>query len=128
MDTYTFLSTLRGLLTVHPVTVETHETGLALAERYSFSIYDVMIAAAALHAAATHCGQKICSMGWCSTKGCVPPIRFGQVPEKWPGFSCWPVSDSSQWYILRRLLDRRHSRALLRRWVERPTGLRRGPG
>lgn len=36
MDTYTFLSTLRGLLTVHPVTVETHETGLALAERYSF--------------------------------------------------------------------------------------------
>jgi predicted nucleic acid-binding protein len=50
MDTYTFLSTLRGLLTVHPVTVETHETGLVLAERYSFSIYDAMIAAAALHA------------------------------------------------------------------------------
>ncbi|RWQ35156.1 MAG: PIN domain-containing protein [Mesorhizobium sp.] len=49
MDTHIFLSTLRGLLTVHPVTVETHETGLALAERYGFSIYDAMIAAAALH-------------------------------------------------------------------------------
>ncbi|MER8481285.1 PIN domain-containing protein [Mesorhizobium sp. M1322] len=50
METYAFLSTLRGLLTVHPITIETHETGLALAERYSFSIYDAMIAAAALHA------------------------------------------------------------------------------
>ncbi|TIS98236.1 PIN domain-containing protein [Mesorhizobium sp.] len=50
IDTHLFLSTLRGLLTVHPVTVETHETGLALAERYGFSIYDAMIAAAALHA------------------------------------------------------------------------------
>jgi predicted nucleic acid-binding protein len=50
METHIFLSTLRGVLTVHPVTVETHETGLALAERYNFSIYDAMIAAAALHA------------------------------------------------------------------------------
>ncbi len=41
---------LRGLLTVHPVTLETHETGLALAERYSLSIYDAMIAASAFHA------------------------------------------------------------------------------
>ncbi|WP_036241021.1 PIN domain-containing protein [Mesorhizobium sp. STM 4661] len=50
METHTLLSTLRGLLSVHPVTIETHETGLALAERYGFSIYDAMIAAAALHA------------------------------------------------------------------------------
>jgi predicted nucleic acid-binding protein len=49
-DTHAFLSLLRGLLTVHPVTVETHETGLALAERYNLSIYDAMIAASALHA------------------------------------------------------------------------------
>jgi predicted nucleic acid-binding protein len=49
-DTHAFLSLLRGLLTVHPVTVETHETGLGLAERYNLSIYDAMIAAAALHA------------------------------------------------------------------------------
>jgi predicted nucleic acid-binding protein len=41
---------LRGLLTVHPLTVEIHETGLRLAERYGFSTYDAMIAASALHA------------------------------------------------------------------------------
>jgi predicted nucleic acid-binding protein len=41
---------LRDLLTVHPLTVEIHETGLELAERYRFSIYDAMIAASALHA------------------------------------------------------------------------------
>lgn len=49
-DTHAFLSLLRGLLTVHPVTVETHGAGLALAERYNLSIYDAMIAASALHA------------------------------------------------------------------------------
>ena len=49
-DTHSFLSILRGLLTVHPMTHETHETGLALAERYNLSIWDAMIAAAALHA------------------------------------------------------------------------------
>jgi predicted nucleic acid-binding protein len=49
-DTHAFLSTLRSLLTVHPVTVEIHETGLRLAERYGLSTYDAMIAAAALHA------------------------------------------------------------------------------
>jgi predicted nucleic acid-binding protein len=49
-DTNAFLSMLRGLLTVHPVTLETHQTGLALAERYGLSIYDALIAAAALHA------------------------------------------------------------------------------
>jgi predicted nucleic acid-binding protein len=47
-DTHAFLTMLRGLLTVHPVTFETHEIGLQLAERYGFSIYDAMIAAAAL--------------------------------------------------------------------------------
>ena len=49
-DTRTFLSMLRDLLAVHPVTLETHETGLVLAERYRLSTYDAMIAAAALHA------------------------------------------------------------------------------
>jgi predicted nucleic acid-binding protein len=49
-DTHAFLNTLRGLLTVHPITVETHETGLRLAERYGLSIYDSMIAASALDA------------------------------------------------------------------------------
>jgi predicted nucleic acid-binding protein len=49
-DTHTFLNMLRSLLTVHPLTVENHETGLRLAERYGFSTYDAMIAASALHA------------------------------------------------------------------------------
>jgi len=49
-DTHALLSLLRGLLTVHPLAVETHETGLALAERHNLSIYDAMIAASALDA------------------------------------------------------------------------------
>jgi predicted nucleic acid-binding protein len=49
-DTHALLSLLRGLLKVDPVSVETHETGLALAERYKLSIWDAMIAASALHA------------------------------------------------------------------------------
>ncbi len=35
---------------MRPITDETHDTGLALAERYGLSIYDAMIAASALHA------------------------------------------------------------------------------
>ena len=42
------LAPLRQLLTVHPLTGETHETGLALAERYGFSTWDAMIVASAL--------------------------------------------------------------------------------
>lgn len=49
-DTHAFLSMLRGLLTVHPLTTEIHDTGLALAERYGFSTNDAMIVASALHA------------------------------------------------------------------------------
>ena len=48
-DIHELLSTLRALLTVHPVTVETHETGLALAERYGLSTFGAMVAASALH-------------------------------------------------------------------------------
>jgi predicted nucleic acid-binding protein len=47
-ETRSFLSSLRELLTVHPVTVDTHELGLALAERHQLSIYDALIAASAL--------------------------------------------------------------------------------
>jgi predicted nucleic acid-binding protein len=47
-ETHDLLSSLRGLLTVHPVTVETHDLGLALAERYDLTIYDALIAASAL--------------------------------------------------------------------------------
>lgn len=47
-ETRDFLSLIRGLLPVSPITVETHERGLDLAERYGLSVYDAMIAAAAL--------------------------------------------------------------------------------
>ena len=49
-ETHTLLSTLCGLLTVQAITIETHETGLAFAERYNLSSYDAMIAASAFHA------------------------------------------------------------------------------
>ena len=47
-DTHLFLDMIRALLTVEPVTVATHETGLVVSERYRLSIYDAMIVAAAL--------------------------------------------------------------------------------
>lgn len=49
-ETHGLLVMFRDLLTVEPVTIEVHETGLELAERYGLSIFDAMIASAALHA------------------------------------------------------------------------------
>jgi predicted nucleic acid-binding protein len=49
-ETGAFLSMIRGLLPVEPLTIDVHETGLALAERYGLSTYDAMIAVSALHA------------------------------------------------------------------------------
>lgn len=43
-----FLSMVRGLVEVVPLTVESHDTGLALSERYGISVYDGQIVAAAL--------------------------------------------------------------------------------
>jgi predicted nucleic acid-binding protein len=50
IETREILYLLRRLLAVQPMTVETHEAGLGLAERYGVSIYDAMILAAALEA------------------------------------------------------------------------------
>lgn len=47
-ETRAFLGTIRGLVAVEPVTVETHETGIVLAERYGLSTFDAMIVASAL--------------------------------------------------------------------------------
>lgn len=47
-EIHAFLSGLRALLRVEPLTLAVHETGLRLAERHGLSIYDAMIAAAAL--------------------------------------------------------------------------------
>ena len=49
-ETHALLSSLRGLLAVHPLTLETHEIGLELSERYGLSTFDAMIAASALQA------------------------------------------------------------------------------
>ena len=49
-ETHQPLATLRSLLTVHPLSLETHEKGLDLAERYGLSTFDAMIAASALNA------------------------------------------------------------------------------
>ncbi len=49
-ETRAFLATIHDLLTIRPVTLDIHESGLALAERYGLSIYDAMIVAAALEA------------------------------------------------------------------------------
>jgi predicted nucleic acid-binding protein len=47
-DTNMLLGAVRGFLAVHPVTLETHEAGLRIAERYGFAVYDAMIVASAL--------------------------------------------------------------------------------
>jgi len=47
------LDIVRAICKVEPLTVDTHERGLQLAERYGFSLYDAMIAAAALRAGCT---------------------------------------------------------------------------
>ncbi len=49
-ETNEWLALFRSLLEVRPLTVEVHEAGLALAERYGLSIYDAMITASALEA------------------------------------------------------------------------------
>jgi len=46
------LDTIRAVCAVEPVTVETHDRGLAVLERYRFSLYDSMLVAAALIAGA----------------------------------------------------------------------------
>lgn len=49
-ETHAFLDSLRRLLTVYPLTLDVHETGLSLARRHGFSVYDAMVVASALHA------------------------------------------------------------------------------
>jgi predicted nucleic acid-binding protein len=45
-----FLLMIRGLLKVEPITIEIHDVGISLAERYQLSVYDSMIVSAALSA------------------------------------------------------------------------------
>jgi len=43
-----FLGVVRAVCTVEPISEATHDRGLAVSERYGFSIYDSMIVASAL--------------------------------------------------------------------------------
>ena len=49
-ETRALLATMRDLLLVRPITVDIHEAGLELAQRYGLAVYDAMIAASALDA------------------------------------------------------------------------------
>lgn len=42
------LATIRAVCTIVPISEETHDVGLQVAERYGLSVYDAMIVAAAL--------------------------------------------------------------------------------
>jgi predicted nucleic acid-binding protein len=42
------LDTIRAVCAVEPITVQTHDRGLAVFERYRFSLYDSMLVATAL--------------------------------------------------------------------------------
>jgi len=49
-ETRNFLLMIRGLLEVKPITIEIHDVGISLAERYQLPVYDSMIVSAALAA------------------------------------------------------------------------------
>jgi len=51
-DIREILDTIRAVCAVESITVETHDRGLAVFERYRFSLYDSMLIAAALIAGA----------------------------------------------------------------------------
>jgi len=52
-ETGAFLAGIQTLCAVEDLTVQTHQVGRALAERYKFPVYDAMIVAAALIAGCT---------------------------------------------------------------------------
>jgi len=48
MEINELLSLIRSLCSIEPLTIETHDLGILIAERYRLSVYDAMIVAAAL--------------------------------------------------------------------------------
>jgi len=48
MEINELLSLIRSLCSIEPLTIETHDMGILIAERYKLSVYDAMIVAAAL--------------------------------------------------------------------------------
>ena len=84
-ETHGLLSSLRGLLDRHPVTLETHDLGLALAERYDLAIYDSRRSPLRpFSQSVTGCGRRTCMMEWRSTDGCGSSTRFGSGVDDKP--------------------------------------------
>lgn len=52
-DTATFLAGIQSLCAVEDLTIQTHQVGRALAEKYQLSVYDAMTVSAALIAGCT---------------------------------------------------------------------------
>ncbi|MEQ8901228.1 MAG: PIN domain-containing protein [Roseovarius sp.] len=52
-DTAAFLAGIQSLCSVEDLTIQTHQVGRALAEKYQLSVYDAMIVSAALIAGCT---------------------------------------------------------------------------
>lgn len=48
MEINDLLSLIRSLCSVEPLTIETHDMGRIIAQRYNLSVYDAMIVAAAI--------------------------------------------------------------------------------
>jgi len=48
MEINELLSLIRSLCSIEPLTIETHDMGILIAERYKLNVYDAMIVAAAL--------------------------------------------------------------------------------
>jgi len=52
-DTGAFLAGIQSLCSVEDLTVQTHQVGRALAEKYQLSVYDAMVVSVALIAGCT---------------------------------------------------------------------------
>ena len=59
------LRDIRRFAEVFPLTLESHESGIALASRYQLSVHDAMIAAAALEAGCETLASEDFSTGQC---------------------------------------------------------------
>src|SRR5213080_659979 len=57
------LTPIRTICEVEPLTIETHDRGIEIAERYGLSFYDAMILASAVELDAKFCIPKISRMG-----------------------------------------------------------------
>ncbi len=76
------LAVIRNLCpTIFLIDLDTHETGLRLAERHGFAFFDALMIAAALQAGALPCGRRTCRTGCSSTASPASPTRSARRPD-----------------------------------------------